>query len=123
MGNQKADKDPTQWLPPATGQQCRYVGERVTAKLRWKLTVDKAELEARKVFADGPCDTTAVVILRAAHGVTWPTGKGLRAGPGPVRARGSRLYLRTEAGQRAFLTHQMAGTHRCRMYEDRRGTR
>ncbi|MEV8346451.1 HNH endonuclease family protein [Streptomyces niveus] len=62
---QKADKDVTDWLPPATGQQCRYVGEWVATKLRWNLSVDKRELDALKIFADGPCETTAVVYTPA----------------------------------------------------------
>ncbi|MFD5898454.1 HNH endonuclease family protein [Streptomyces sp. NPDC060366] len=61
----KADKDPADWLPPAAGQQCRYVGEWVATKLRWNLNVDKRELEALKVLSDGPCENTAVVYTPA----------------------------------------------------------
>ncbi|MET9556758.1 HNH endonuclease family protein [Streptomyces sp. NPDC006645] len=61
----KAGKDPADWLPPATGQQCRYVGEWVATKLRWNLSVDKRELEALKVLADGPCENAAVVYAPA----------------------------------------------------------
>ncbi|MFF3350712.1 HNH endonuclease family protein [Streptomyces sp. NPDC002779] len=61
----KADKDPAQWLPPAAEQHCRYVSEWVGTKLRWNLTADPAELEALKVFADGPCEETVVVVAPA----------------------------------------------------------
>ncbi|MER7126724.1 HNH endonuclease family protein [Micrococcus luteus] len=39
----KADKDPSQWLPPYQPARCRYVTEWVSVKIRWGLTVDTAE--------------------------------------------------------------------------------
>ncbi|MFF5728198.1 HNH endonuclease family protein [[Kitasatospora] papulosa] len=57
---QKSDQDPAEWLPPAPEAQCRYVGEWVATKLRWQLSADAIELEALKVFADGPCEETVV---------------------------------------------------------------
>lgn len=39
----KGDKDPAEWMPPAKDATCTYVGDWVSAKLRWKLTVDRAE--------------------------------------------------------------------------------
>ncbi|PRH77203.1 hypothetical protein C6N75_21555 [Streptomyces solincola] len=42
----KADRDPTQWMPPAPGAHCRYLTEWVATKLRWGLTVDPAERDA-----------------------------------------------------------------------------
>lgn len=47
-------------MPLAPDAQCRYVGEWVATKLRWQLTADAAELEALKVFADGPCQDSVV---------------------------------------------------------------
>ncbi|MGW5634261.1 HNH endonuclease family protein [Streptomyces sp. NPDC003832] len=61
----KADQDPAQWLPPAAEQHCRYISEWVGTKIRWDLATDPAELEALKVFADGPCEETIVVITAA----------------------------------------------------------
>jgi hypothetical protein len=52
----KAGQDPAEWLPPASDQFCRYIGEWIGTKLRWDLAVDKAELDALKTFADGPCE-------------------------------------------------------------------
>ncbi|MFE9367901.1 HNH endonuclease family protein [Streptomyces sp. NPDC006978] len=52
---QKADQDPADWMPPSPQAQCRYVGEWVATKLRWQLTADHRELEALKLFAEGPC--------------------------------------------------------------------
>jgi hypothetical protein len=33
----------------------------VSTKLRWQLTADDRELEALKVYADGPCEVTIVL--------------------------------------------------------------
>jgi hypothetical protein len=56
----EADQDPAEWLPPASDQYCRYIGEWIGTKLRWGLAVDKAELEALQTFADGPCEETVI---------------------------------------------------------------
>ncbi|MFD3976348.1 HNH endonuclease family protein [Streptomyces cyaneofuscatus] len=56
----KSDQDPADWMPPSSEAQCRYVGEWVSTKLRWQLTADDRELEALKVFAEGPCEDTIV---------------------------------------------------------------
>jgi len=51
----KADQDPAQWLPPATGVHCRYIVEWVATKLRWSLTADETEAAAlREVAAECP---------------------------------------------------------------------
>ncbi|MFF3531322.1 HNH endonuclease family protein [Streptomyces rubiginosohelvolus] len=57
---QKSDQDPADWMPPSLEAQCRYVGEWVSTKLRWGLTADDRELEALKVYAEGPCEDTIV---------------------------------------------------------------
>ncbi|MFF2777615.1 HNH endonuclease [Streptomyces sp. NPDC058052] len=56
----KAGQDPAAWVPDGNAAYCRYVGEWVGTKLRWGLTVDKDEMEALKLFADGPCEETVV---------------------------------------------------------------
>ncbi|MCD9899036.1 HNH endonuclease family protein [Streptomyces sp. MT29] len=56
----KSDQDPADWMPPSAEAQCRYVGEWVATKLRWGLTADDRELEALKIFAEGPCEDTIV---------------------------------------------------------------
>lgn len=63
---QKSDQDPADWMPPSPQAQCRYVGEWVSTKLRWQLTADDRELEALKVYADGPCEDTIVRYTPAA---------------------------------------------------------
>ncbi|MFB7482987.1 HNH endonuclease family protein [Streptomyces anulatus] len=57
---QKSDQDPADWMPPSPDAECRYVAEWVSTKLRWQLTADDRELEALKVYADGPCEDTIV---------------------------------------------------------------
>ncbi|MEH0407430.1 HNH endonuclease family protein [[Kitasatospora] papulosa] len=57
---QKSDQDPAEWLPPAPEAQCRYVGEWVATKLRWQLSADAIELEALKLFTEGPCEDSMV---------------------------------------------------------------
>lgn len=56
----KSDQDPAEWMPPSPQAQCRYVGEWVATKLRWGLTADDRELQALKVYAEGPCEDTIV---------------------------------------------------------------
>ncbi|WP_405191681.1 HNH endonuclease family protein [Streptomyces anulatus] len=63
---QKSDQDPADWMPPSPDAECRYVGEWVSTKLRWQLTADDRELEALKVYADGPCEDTIVRYTPAA---------------------------------------------------------
>ncbi|MFD8475211.1 HNH endonuclease family protein [Streptomyces globisporus] len=63
---QKSDQDPADWMPPSPEAQCRYVGEWVSTKLRWQLTADDRELEALKVYAEGPCEDTIVRYTHAA---------------------------------------------------------
>ncbi|WOT40603.1 HNH endonuclease family protein [Streptomyces coeruleorubidus] len=48
----KADQDPAQWLPPATGAHCRYAAEWVATKLRWSLTADEPERAALRELGD-----------------------------------------------------------------------
>ncbi|MER5552701.1 DUF1524 domain-containing protein [Streptomyces sp. NPDC002793] len=60
VNRQKAGQDPAGWLPPVPEAHCRYAGEWVTTKLRWRLTADNPEMEALKVLAEGPCEDTVV---------------------------------------------------------------
>ena len=59
----KADKDPTDWLPPAAGYRCRYAADWVAVKTRWGLAVDPVELDALRVLRTGcPDEELAVTI-------------------------------------------------------------
>ncbi|MGW7433960.1 HNH endonuclease family protein [Streptomyces sp. NPDC054861] len=57
---QKADQDPAEWMPPNPDAQCRYISEWTATKLRWGLSADQAEVDALKVYAEGPCETAVV---------------------------------------------------------------
>lgn len=47
----KADKDPSEWMPPSADAHCRYVTEWTTVKTRWGLSVDEVEREALNAVA------------------------------------------------------------------------
>ncbi|MFJ5804113.1 HNH endonuclease family protein [Streptomyces decoyicus] len=55
----KGDKDPAEWMPPARDATCTYVADWVSAKLRWKLTVDRAE-QTKLQLAAASCPRTKV---------------------------------------------------------------
>ncbi|OSY38298.1 HNH endonuclease [Streptomyces platensis] len=54
----KGDKDPAEWMPPAKDATCTYATDWISAKLRWKLTADHAELKALRTVAAGCKDAT-----------------------------------------------------------------
>ncbi|MFK0264184.1 HNH endonuclease family protein [Streptomyces angustmyceticus] len=54
----KGDKDPAEWMPPAKDATCTYAVDWVSAKLRWRLTADRAEAKALGAVAAGCPDAT-----------------------------------------------------------------
>lgn len=60
----KADKDPTECLPPAKDAYCTYASDWSSTNLRWKLTADIAERAALRKLAAG-CPTTTVTFTPA----------------------------------------------------------
>ncbi|MFF7413365.1 HNH endonuclease family protein [Streptomyces lydicus] len=60
----KGDKDPAEWMPPVKDATCTYVADWVSAKLRWKLTVDRAEQTKLQQVAAG-CPGTKVTLTPA----------------------------------------------------------
>ncbi len=59
----KADQDPSSWLPPLADARCTYAADWVSTKLRWSLTVDRAERDALRRLASG-CGRTHVEYQR-----------------------------------------------------------
>ncbi|MGY3056663.1 hypothetical protein ACVWZD_000907 [Streptomyces sp. TE3672] len=55
----KADKDPSEWMPPADSAKCTYLADWTATKLRWKLSADERERAALETLAKG-CSDTAV---------------------------------------------------------------
>ncbi|QIY53221.1 HNH endonuclease [Streptomyces sp. RPA4-5] len=49
----KGDKDPAEWMPPTKDATCTYATDWVTAKLRWRLTAGRAEINALRTVAAG----------------------------------------------------------------------
>ncbi|MDQ1052019.1 HNH endonuclease family protein [Streptomyces sp. V4I2] len=62
---QKADQDPSSWMPPAPTATCRYLAEWTATKLRWGLSADQSEIDTINVYAGGPCQTTVVHYIPA----------------------------------------------------------
>ncbi|MCP9211516.1 HNH endonuclease family protein [Streptomyces sp. NEAU-Y11] len=60
---QKADQDPSEWLPSDAGAVCRYVTEWTAVKTRWGLSTDPAEVDALEQLADGCPDSEITVVL------------------------------------------------------------
>lgn len=49
----KADQDPAEWLPQLADAYCTYAADWTATKLRWSLTVDRAEAAALRDLAKG----------------------------------------------------------------------
>ncbi|MGX1480720.1 UNVERIFIED_CONTAM: hypothetical protein RKD50_009528 [Streptomyces canus] len=62
---QKADQDPSTWLPLAPAAIFRYLADRAATKLRWGLTAEKSEIDTINVYAGGPCRVTVVHYIPA----------------------------------------------------------
>jgi hypothetical protein len=60
----KSDRDPAEWMPSLSSATCRYLGEWVAVKLRWRLTVDSAEKSALTRYAGG-CGNVTLTVTRA----------------------------------------------------------
>ncbi len=59
----KADQDPATWLPPLADARCTYAADWISTKLRWALTIDRAERDALRRLAAG-CGHTTVEYQR-----------------------------------------------------------
>jgi hypothetical protein len=58
----KSDQDVAEWLPQH--QQCRYLGEYVAVKIRWRLSVDDTERSAMQSLA-ASCPNSTITVTRA----------------------------------------------------------
>ncbi|MEU7994089.1 HNH endonuclease family protein [Micromonospora sp. NPDC049060] len=58
----KGDQDPATWQP--TNEKCRYVGEWVAVKTRWRLSVDSAEKSALTSRANS-CTNITITVTHA----------------------------------------------------------
>ena len=63
VNQSKGDRDPAEWMPPASSATCKYIDYWVAVKTRWQLTADDAEISALGDYASGcPDDDITVVI-------------------------------------------------------------
>ncbi|MFF5010890.1 HNH endonuclease family protein [Streptomyces phaeochromogenes] len=61
----KADRDPSEWLPPHAGYQCQYDTDWVADKTRWGLSIDATERDALvQQLADCPDQPITVALAR-----------------------------------------------------------
>jgi hypothetical protein len=56
----KRDRDPMGWLPPNNADTCRYVGDWLSIKARWHLTIDTAEATTVSNLLNGTCSGLAI---------------------------------------------------------------
>lgn len=71
----KSDRDPNNWMPPASSFHCQYVGRWIAVKYRWSLSVDSAE---KSYLSD------KVASCGSAADVVAPTKATVALGPAPV---------------------------------------
>jgi hypothetical protein len=58
----KSDQDPAEWMPTNKTYTCEYLNNWISIKVRWSLSVDKAE----KAFLESaikPCKPTKIVVV------------------------------------------------------------
>jgi hypothetical protein len=117
----KGDQDPAHWLPDE--HRCRYVNQWVVVKLRWSLTVDKAEKAALARVAAGCPDlllTThraKVVGTSTSHGGSGGSGGG-HGGSGGLDPR---FDTCTEAKAHGYGPYRRGHDPEYYWYEDRDG--
>ena len=51
----KSDKDPSNWLPSNADDVCRFIGDWVSIKARWHLSMDQSEFGRIRNVLTGPC--------------------------------------------------------------------
>lgn len=84
----KADRDPSEWLPPHGPAVCEYLTAWVTVKTRWALSVDPAEhsaLTARTADCPNVAITTTPARSRASSGGPAARPSSTPLGGSPLR--------------------------------------
>jgi len=81
----KSDRDPNNWMPPASSFHCQYVGRWIAVKYRWSLAVDPAEksyLESKVAS----CGSAADVVAPQKASVTAGRAPAVQPTPTPTQA-------------------------------------
>ena len=56
----KSDKDPSNWMPPLKSYWCTYLGDWISVKARWGLSMDQSEFGRIKNLLSSDCSTLTV---------------------------------------------------------------
>lgn len=62
----KSDKDPSNWMPPLKSYWCAYLGDWISIKARWGLSMDQSEFGRIKNLLAGECSTLTIAGWSAA---------------------------------------------------------
>ena len=55
VNQQKSDKDPSNWVPPQKSYLCTYLGNWISVKARWNLSMDQSEWGRIKNLLNSSC--------------------------------------------------------------------
>ncbi|TSA54789.1 MAG: HNH endonuclease [Actinobacteria bacterium] len=55
VNQQKSDKDPSNWIPPRKSDICVYLGDWISIKARWNLSMDQSEWGRIKNLLNSSC--------------------------------------------------------------------
>ena len=55
VNQQKSDKDPSNWVPPLKSYLCTYLGNWISVKARWNLSMDQSEWGRIKNLLNSSC--------------------------------------------------------------------
>ena len=62
----KSDKDPTNWMPPLRSYWCAYLGDWISVKARWGLSMDQSEFGRIKNLLESDCGSLTIKSWSAA---------------------------------------------------------
>jgi hypothetical protein len=62
----KSDKDPSNWMPPLKRYWCTYLGDWISVKARWGLSMDQSEYGRIKNLLASDCSTLTIASWSAA---------------------------------------------------------
>ena len=62
----KSDKDPSNWMPPLKSYWCTYLGDWISVKARWGLSMDQSEYGRIKNLLASDCSTLTIASWSAA---------------------------------------------------------
>ena len=70
----KSDKDPSNWMPPLKSYWCTYLGDWISVKARWGLSMDQSEFGRIKNLLASDCSSLTIASWSAApYLVSAPT--------------------------------------------------